>query len=113
LYTAIQRKEPQIDEELYLELYGRRPPKHHAPKARPHAHTWIPDGVFIEQDDGDLSFVPLAPPSDEDIEPPCQGIAKRIAKLCAGDGEDLLVDDEDAVMASVKAEGACVAWSTG
>jgi general secretion pathway protein A len=25
LHTAIQRKEPQIDEKLYLELYGRRP----------------------------------------------------------------------------------------
>jgi hypothetical protein len=70
----------------------------------PHAHTWVPDGAFVEQEDGELSFVALAPPSDEDMETLCQRIAKRIAKLCAGDGEELLVDDDDAVMASVQAE---------
>jgi general secretion pathway protein A len=32
LHTAIQRKEPQIDEKLYLELYGRRPTKASRPK---------------------------------------------------------------------------------
>jgi hypothetical protein len=33
LHTAIQRKEPQVDEKLYLELYGRRPTKASRPKA--------------------------------------------------------------------------------
>jgi hypothetical protein len=61
-----------------------------------------------QQDGGELSFVPLPRPTDEDVETLCRRLADRIARLCASDDEELLVDDEDAVMASVQAEGACV-----
>jgi hypothetical protein len=70
----------------------------------PHAHTWITDGVFVEQDDGKLSFVSLPAPTDEDVEALCRRLAQRITKVCARDDEELLVDDEDALMASVQAE---------
>ena len=56
----------------------------------PHAHTWIPDGVFVEQDDGELSFVALPRPTDDDIETLCRRLAQRITKLCVGDDDEQL-----------------------
>ena len=71
----------------------------------PHPHTWIPDGVFVEGDDGELSFVALPPPTEQDIARLCQRVAQRITRLCAADGDDEpFVDEDDAVMASVQAE---------
>jgi hypothetical protein len=46
----------------------------------------------------------LPSPTDEDVEHLCQRIARRTTKLCATDDEELWVEDEDAVMASVQAE---------
>lgn len=71
----------------------------------PHAHTWIPDGAFVEDEEGELSFVTLPPPTEEDIATLCQRVAQRITKLCAADDDDeSFVDDDEAVMASVQAE---------
>jgi hypothetical protein len=71
----------------------------------PHAHTWIPDGVFVEQDDGELSFVPLSAPTDEEIDTLCRRLAKRISRVCrVEDDDEPIEDDDDAVIASVQAE---------
>ncbi len=72
----------------------------------PHAHTWIPDGVFVEGEKGELFFVALPPPTEEDIAALCRRVAQRITRLCATDDNDELLvdDDDDAVIASVQAE---------
>ncbi len=37
-------------------------------QATPHSHSWLPDGVFVERDDGTLFFHHLAPPTDKELE---------------------------------------------
>ena len=59
----------------------------------PHAHAWVPDGVFAPQADGTLRFVALPPPEDADIELLVRRIGRRILKrLCADEATE--VDDE-------------------
>lgn len=71
----------------------------------PHAHTWIPDGAFVETDEGELGFVRLPPPTDEDVQRLCIRIAERVVRLChANEDAEPLEDDDEAVMASVQAE---------
>lgn len=70
----------------------------------PHAHTWIPDGVFVTED-GELCFIPLDPPTDDEIEHLCKRIAKKVGRLCnRNEDEDTIIDDDESVMASVQSE---------
>ena len=59
----------------------------------PHAHAWVPDGVFTPQEDGTLTYVALPPPKEADIETLVRRIGRRICKrLC--DDEAAELDDE-------------------
>ena len=49
----------------------------------PHVHCVIPDGVFVEGDDGKLVFHELRP-TDEDVEKIAKRIVKKSRKLLAG-----------------------------
>ena len=60
----------------------------------PHAHSWLPDGVFHTGEDGDLQFHRLPPPTDHDVEVLLQRIEARVIKACAEYDEDLPDDDE-------------------
>jgi hypothetical protein len=58
--------------------------------ANPHLHTIVPDGVFEQQADGSVRFVPILGPSDDDVKRIIAQVKKRIdAKL------EHLVDDID------------------
>ena len=60
----------------------------------PHAHSWLPDGVFHSGEDGDLQFHRLPPPTDHDVVFLLQRIEARVIKACAEYDEDLPDDDE-------------------
>ena len=49
----------------------------------PHAHCLLPDGLFVpgEEPDGELRFVPLPPPTDDDIAALTTRIAQRLLPL--------------------------------
>ena len=49
-----------------------------------HFHTLVPDGVFSVQGDGPAGFVPLSPPSDEELTAILERIVRRTAKALAG-----------------------------
>ena len=67
----------------------------------PHAHPVIPDGLFVPPPSGTgpLAFVPLPPPTDEEIALLTQRIARRLTALArrtlGEDGDEFLDDDEE------------------
>ena len=63
-------------------------------KINPHAHSWLPDGVFVEGDDGALTFHRLPPPTDLDVAWLCSRIGARIMRLFDPDAEDEDAEDE-------------------
>jgi hypothetical protein len=69
----------------------------------PHAHSWLPDGVFHTGEDGQLRFHRLLPPSDEDVEVLLLRIEKRVRAAMA-DYEEEYPDDDDRVMATSQFE---------
>lgn len=56
-------------------------------------HTLVPAGVWHEQPDGSVSFHPLPPPTDEDVEVLAVRIVRRVARLLARRDADAAVDD--------------------
>ncbi len=62
----------------------------------PHAHAWLPDGVFAPQDDGTLTFVALPPPVDGDIDTLVRRVGRRICKRLS---EDDATEPDDAIAA--------------
>ena len=69
----------------------------------PHAHSWLPDGVFVEREDGSLRFVRLPPPTDEDVVELCTRIRTRVRRLFEHLDEPV-IDDDDATIAAVQTE---------
>ena len=65
----------------------------------PHAHCAVPDGLFVPpaSGTGSLTFVPLPPPTDEEVALLTQRIARRLTDLAqrilGEDGDDF--DDQD------------------
>jgi hypothetical protein len=64
----------------------------------PHAHAWLPDGVFTPQDDGTLTFVRLPPPVDADIAALVRRIGRRILKRL---GDDDATEPDDAIASAM------------
>ena len=73
----------------------------------PHFHSWLPDGVFVQNDDGSVTFARLEPPSDDDVEQLLIRIARRVEALVTktqpvGDDDDnadpLAVDRASAIL---------------
>ena len=80
-------REPLCGSVTLLQLWGS------TLQLTPHAHAWVPDGVFAPQADGTLRFVALPPPEDADIELLVRRIGRRILNRL-GDDEATEVDDE-------------------
>ncbi len=72
--------DPQTGSVSFIQLFGS------ILQLTPHAHSWIPDGVFAHSDEGTLRFHRLPPPTDDDVEALLTRIAARV--------EALIVDDE-------------------
>ena len=69
----------------------------------PHAHSWLPDGVFHTDSDGKLQFYRLPPPSDGDVTSLLLRIEQRVMVACAEYEEDH-PDESQRVMASTQLE---------
>lgn len=61
----------------------------------PHAHSWIPDGVFVVRPDGGLRFVPLDPPTEAELAALCERIARRVLRLVERHQDAMTCEDED------------------
>ena len=59
-----------------------------------HFHTLVPEGVWHEQPNGSVTFHPLPPPTDEDVEVLAVRIVRRVARLLARRDADATIDDE-------------------
>ena len=57
-----------------------------------HFHTLVPDGVFVADGVDGARFVPLPPPTDDDVAGVCARVVRRIHRLVDGDDRD---DDDD------------------
>ena len=71
-----------------------------------HVHATVPDGVFVERDDGPPRFVELAPPTDGDIETLTRQIVVAVGKRLARRDQD--ADTEDVPDALAHAQAASV-----
>ena len=71
----------------------------------PHAHAWLPDGVFYLKENGALVFHVLAPPTTDDVERLLLQIAKKTLQLCDRDIQE--PEDEQAVLAHLQSEAVC------
>ena len=73
----------------------------------PHAHSIVPDGLFVIGENGRLTFVPLPPPSDEEVEELTQRLAARLGDLaqrrCAA-AADMPLEDDDALLSAAVSE---------
>lgn len=69
-----------------------------------HFHTLIPDGVWQEHPDGTVTFHPLPPPSDADVDAIAARVVRRAARLLARRDADLAGDDEPDALAHAQAE---------
>jgi len=58
-----------------------------------HFHSLAPDGVWVEGDDGELTFHPLRGPTDEELEELAALVERRVKRLLVERG--LWEDDED------------------
>ena len=69
----------------------------------PHAHSWLPDGVFYTDDQDKLQFHRLSPPTDEDVHKLLLRIEKRV-RAAVADYEEEYPDDDARVMAASQFE---------
>jgi hypothetical protein len=69
-----------------------------------HFHTLVPEGVWHEQADGSVTFHPLPPPTDEDVEELAARIVRRVTRLLARRDADTTGDDEVDALAQAHAE---------
>lgn len=74
-------------------------------QANLHNHSVVPDGVFADDADGQLTFFELPPPSDADVESIALGVAKAVCKAVAraespNEEDDEVVEDTRAGSAS-------------
>jgi hypothetical protein len=61
----------------------------------PHAHNVVPDGVFIDGEDGRLTLWALPAPTDLDVQSVAMRVVKGVLKLLANAGPDDTHDDND------------------
>ena len=64
-----------------------------------HFHSLVPSGLFVPTTDDKLTFVPLPPPTDDDVVRLTQRIARRLTKVArrylADSGDELLDSDDE------------------
>jgi len=60
----------------------------------PHFHSWLPDGVFSQDGDGELRFHQLPPPDDDDIDRLLLRVSAKVDKLLFDSDDDGPIDDE-------------------
>ena len=60
-----------------------------------HAHSPIPDGVFLQHDDGSIFFRPAPPPYKENMNRLLLQIARATEKLIKQREEDAEMDEEE------------------
>ena len=55
----------------------------------PHLHVLVPDGVFLKTADSGAAFIPLSPPTDDDVEAVLTRLMRKLhAKLTAHQADD-------------------------
>jgi len=69
----------------------------------PHAHSWLPDGVFYTDDQGRLQFHRLSPPTDEDVHLLLLRIEKKV-RAAVEEYEEPYPDDDTRIMAASQLE---------
>jgi hypothetical protein len=69
-----------------------------------HFHTLVPEGVWHELADGSVTFHPLPPPTDEDVQVLAARIVRRVTRLLARRDADTTGDDEVDALAQAQAE---------
>ena len=69
----------------------------------PHAHSWLPDGVFFTDNDGSLRFHRLTPPTDEDVHLLLHRIERRV-RAAVAEYEEPYPDDDELLMARAQYE---------
>ena len=67
-------------------------------------HTLIPDGAWQQHPDGAVTFHPLPPPTDAEVEAITARVVRRTARLLARRNADLAGDDEPDALAHAQAE---------
>jgi len=82
--------DPQTGAVSFIQLWGS------VLQLTPHAHSWLPDGVFGKDESGALRFVRLPPPSDADVAALLARIARRVLALIDHDDVGSGADDDDA-----------------
>ncbi len=92
--------EPQTGSVSFIQLFGS------ILQLTPHAHSWIPDGVFAHSGDGTLRFHPLPPPTDDDVESLLARIARRVSALIVDDESDAGDDGDMQLWAQAEASQA-------
>jgi hypothetical protein len=75
----------------------------------PHFHCWLPDGVLCQNDAGQLSFHPLQPPDDADVDALLLRIAQRVDTLLSDTEDDASADADDDAQAQLAAQAAAIA----
>jgi hypothetical protein len=80
---------PQTGAVSFVQLWGS------VLQLTPHAHSWLPDGVFAEDGQGALRLHRLPPPSDEDVEALLARIVGRVFALFDDDDADDGADEDD------------------
>lgn len=69
-----------------------------------HFHTVIPEGVWQELPDGSVTFHPLPPPTDEEVEAITVRIVRRVTRMLARRDEANAGDDEIDALDQAQAE---------
>ena len=79
---------PQTGAVSFVQLWGS------VLQLTPHAHSWLPDGVFAEDEQGAVRFVQLPPPSDEDVGALLARIVGRVLVLLEQDDHGAADEDD-------------------
>jgi len=69
-----------------------------------HAHTIIPDGVFVEAADGNLAFHHLPPPTDDDVAMLAARVVRRTARILARHDATACDDEPPDALAHAQAD---------
>lgn len=75
----------------------------------PHFHCLVPDGVFVEGNEGVVKFFPLPPPTDEEVEALLLEVMKRVHGLLSKRGffdEDAQAAEPATALTSLQQEAA-------
>jgi len=69
----------------------------------PHAHSWLPDGVFEAHDQGVLRFHRIEPPADAEVAAILARVERKVLAACDA-ADETLPDDDEQVVAQAQLE---------